>query len=79
MEFNCPRVKTKVYKVSKVLVIIIYTVLVSYSLLHVDPSCRMNIDDATKHSWLDDAPDTELHSPAVIADKVSNSVNTVSV
>ncbi|WAR01278.1 MAPK5-like protein [Mya arenaria] len=41
------------------------------SLLHVDPSYRLNIEDVTKLSWLEDAPDTELHSPAVIADKQS--------
>ncbi|KAH3883519.1 MAP kinase-activated protein kinase 5-like [Dreissena polymorpha] len=41
------------------------------SLLHVDPSYRLNIEDVTKLSWLEDAPDNELHSPAVIADKQS--------
>lgn len=41
-----------------------------FSLLHVDPSCRLSIEDVTNHSWLEEAPDNELHSPAVIADKV---------
>lgn len=41
------------------------------SLLHVDPSHRLNIDDVTESAWLKDAPDNELHSPAVMSDKQS--------
>lgn len=39
------------------------------NLLHVDPSYRMNIDELQKHPWLNDAPDTALHSPAIFSDK----------
>ncbi|KAK3084612.1 hypothetical protein FSP39_016289 [Pinctada imbricata] len=38
-------------------------------LLHVDPSCRMDINELLTHTWLNDAPDTVLHSPAVFIDK----------
>ncbi|XP_060569300.1 MAP kinase-activated protein kinase 5-like isoform X2 [Ruditapes philippinarum] len=41
------------------------------SLLHVDPTHRLNIDDVMMLTWLEDAPDNELHSPAIIADKQS--------
>ncbi|KAL4224378.1 MAP kinase-activated protein kinase 5 [Mactra antiquata] len=41
------------------------------NLLHVDPSYRLNIDDVMLLPWLQNAPDNELHSPAVIADKQS--------
>ncbi|XP_048752607.1 MAP kinase-activated protein kinase 5-like [Ostrea edulis] len=38
-------------------------------LLHVDPSCRMNIHELMSHPWMTEAPDTVLQSPAVISDK----------
>ena len=43
-----------------------------FRLLHVNPAYRMNIQDLTIHPWLNDAPDVQLHSPAVFSDKVKN-------
>lgn len=43
---------------------------ISCRLLHVDPSCRMNIHELMSHPWMTEAPDTVLQSPAVISDKV---------
>ena len=50
------------------------TVLFYSSLLHVDPSYRINIDDLIEFPWLEEAPDNRLHSPAVISDKVGHSL-----
>ncbi|KAL5016968.1 hypothetical protein ScPMuIL_006557 [Solemya velum] len=41
------------------------------SLLHVDPGCRMTIEDLATHHWLNDAPNTQLHSPAIFMDRES--------
>ncbi|XP_062589854.1 MAP kinase-activated protein kinase 5-like [Saccostrea cucullata] len=38
-------------------------------LLHVDPSCRMNIYELRVHPWMTEAPDTILQSPAVFSNK----------
>lgn len=38
-------------------------------LLHVDPGCRMNVQELMSHPWLTDAPDTVLQSPAVFSNK----------
>ncbi|OWF44338.1 MAP kinase-activated protein kinase 5-like [Mizuhopecten yessoensis] len=40
------------------------------SLLHVDPSFRMNIQELLGHPWLNEAPDNKLQSPAVFMDKI---------
>ena len=51
--------------------------LVRCRLLLVDPVARLTIKQVLEHPWLREAPNTQLLSPAIMMDKVSNSLCSV--